>query len=370
MLKTAPAVFAVGNDYQIMVQVTRESMFWVKVGGKCYYDESNGILRSLSEHHRATVPMAELDKAGKYTVCVHPLIERKPYYTETEPVQEFEFEFHPVPQIDDAAQAGRSIRAYHISDAHNRIAEPLRAAKAFGDIDFLILNGDVIDHSGDPSKFSNIYEICSELTGGHIPTIFSRGNHDMRGNYAERFAEYTPNQLGRTYYTFRLGSIWGILMDCGEDKPDGGIEYGGTICCHVFRQRQTEYIKDVIARAAEEYEAEGVQQRLVISHHPFTHKLQPPFDIEEEIYREWAALLRDHIKPDVMICGHMHLLDVWEPGCERDQYGQACKIVVGGDIKKKDDADYYAGCGYEFSPEGITVTFTDSEGKELRKEKL
>ena len=78
MLKTAPAVFAVGTDYQIMVQVTRESMFWVKVGDKCYYDESNGILRSLSEHHRAIVPMAELDKAGKYIVCVHPLIERKP----------------------------------------------------------------------------------------------------------------------------------------------------------------------------------------------------------------------------------------------------------------------------------------------------
>ena len=243
MLKTAPAVFAVGTDYQIMVQVTRESMFWVKVGDKCYYDESNGILRSLSEHHRAIVPMAELDKAGKYTVCVHPLIERKPYYTETEPVQEFEFEFHPVP-------AEGPVRAYHISDAHNRIEEPLRAARVFGDIDFLILNGDVIDHSGDPSKFSNIYEICSELTGGHIPTIFSRGNHDMRGNYAERFAEYTPNQQGRTYYTFRLGRIWGILMDCGEDKPDGGIEYGGTICCHVFRLRQTEYIKDVIARAA------------------------------------------------------------------------------------------------------------------------
>jgi predicted phosphodiesterase len=356
MLKTAPAVFAVGNEYQIMVQVTRESMFWVKVGDKCYYDESNGILRSLSKHHRASVPMAELDKARKYTVCVHPLIERKPYYTETEPVQEFEFEFHPVPLEG-------TVRAYHISDAHNRIVEPLRAARTFGDIDFLILNGDVIDHSGDPSKFSNIYEICSELTGGHVPTIFSRGNHDMRGNYAERFAEYTPNQLGRTYYTFRLGRIWGILMDCGEDKPDGGIEYGGTICCHVFRQRQTEYIKDVIARAAEEYESEGVQERLVISHHPFTHKLEPPFDIEEDTYALWAKLIKENIKPDLMMCGHTHINEIRPIGHERDNFGQPCTLVVAAGKK----ADVITGTGFEFKENEIKVTFTNSNAEILEK---
>ena len=70
----------------------------------------------------------------------------------------------------------------------------MAAAKAFGDIDFLILNGDILDHSGDPSKFANIYIICSEITGGNIPVVFSRGNHDLRGNYAEKFADYIENK--------------------------------------------------------------------------------------------------------------------------------------------------------------------------------
>jgi hypothetical protein len=183
--------------------------------------------------------MAELDRAKKYTVCIRPLLHRKPYFTTTAPLETFTFPFMPVPE--------RNIRAYHISDAHNRIDGPVAAARAFGEFDFLILNGDIIDHSGDPSKFDNIYRICAELTGGSKPVVFSRGNHDMRGNYAEKFAEYTPNCNGNTYYTFRLGPIWGILMDCGEDKMDACEEYGHTVACHAFRRRQTAFLKRVIA---------------------------------------------------------------------------------------------------------------------------
>ncbi len=37
MLKTAPAVFAVNNNYQIMVQTRRTCPFSVKVNGKIYF---------------------------------------------------------------------------------------------------------------------------------------------------------------------------------------------------------------------------------------------------------------------------------------------------------------------------------------------
>ena len=51
---------------------------------------------------------------------------------------------------------GETTRMYHISDAHNRIEEPVAAAKTFGQIDLLILNGDILQHSGDPAKFINV----------------------------------------------------------------------------------------------------------------------------------------------------------------------------------------------------------------------
>lgn len=353
MIKTAPAVFAVENDYQIMVEVEKPSVFRVKVGDRYYYDESNGIMRSQNNLHRCIVPMKALNETKEYTVCVRPLIERKPYFTTTEPEQEFTFSFFPVPE--------KNARAYHISDAHNRIETPVKAAQTFGELDFLILNGDILNHSGDPSQFKNVYEICSQITHGEKPAVFSRGNHDMRGNFAEKFAEYTPNFQGKTYYTFRLGSIWGLLLDCGEDKDDFGPEYGYTVYCKDFRRRQTELLKDLIENADSTYNAEGVTTRVVVAHCPFSQKLEPPFDIEGDVYTEWCNLLKNSVKPHVMICGHIHDLDVREIGCETDHYGQPCAVVIGSNPGD----NYFAGCGYIFGENEITVQFTDSEGEIL-----
>ena len=66
-LKTKPAVFAVGNMYQIMVPVESESLLWIKCGNTCYYDEINGVLRSGYLVHKVCVPMEELDNVGEYT---------------------------------------------------------------------------------------------------------------------------------------------------------------------------------------------------------------------------------------------------------------------------------------------------------------
>ena len=356
MLKTAPAVFAVGNTYQIMVEVQNESLMSVKIGDKTYYDESNGIMNSLSPLHRVTVPMEVLDNAKEYTVCIRPLVERKPYFTETKELIEFNYQFSPVPP--------KNIRAYHISDAHNQIDNPVKAAKTFGNIDFLILNGDIIDHSGSPEKFSNIYEICATLTNGSIPVIFSRGNHDMRGNFAEKFANYTPSQFGNTYYTFRLGSIWGMLLDCGEDKIDDHDAYGFTIACHTFRERQTEYINNVIRNAQREYAADDIKTRLVIAHNPFTQQLADPFNIEEDIYREWASLLKEHIKPDLMICGHTHKHGVNYVGGQNDHLGQPCTMVVASEPQP----ERFIGCGFIFNDDTIEIVFTDSLGNTLSSE--
>lgn len=358
MLKTAPAVFSVGNDYQIMFEIESEALVSVRIGENIYYDESNGIMNSLSSMHRVIVPAKLLDKEKKYIVCLRPLIERKPYFSETAELVEIVFDFKPVPE--------NNIRAYHLSDTHNRIETPVAAAKAFGDIDFLILNGDILDHSGDPSKFANIYIICSEITGGNIPVIFSRGNHDLRGNYAEKFADFTPSKNRNTYYSFRLGSIWGILLDCGEDKDDMNAEYGYTVACHPFRLRQTEYLKSVIANADKEYNADGVKTRLVISHNPFTEKLPAPFDIEKDIYTEWASLLKENVKPDIMICGHIHHNYIRYPESDNMYIDRPCPVVVGSEPYK----DKFVGCGYIFGDEKIEVIFTDSLGNTISSETL
>ena len=57
MMKYHPAVFAVGKEYQIMIPVTTATLAWVQVGKECFYDDSNGILRSDTNIHKICVPI-------------------------------------------------------------------------------------------------------------------------------------------------------------------------------------------------------------------------------------------------------------------------------------------------------------------------
>lgn len=355
MMKTEPVVFAVHDTYHIMVPTTASCMMWVKVGEECYYDDSNGIMRSASHIHRMIVPKEELDQAKGYTIFEEEIIERKAYFTKTGEIRESYFDFKPV-------KSGE-VRCYHIADAHNREDAPVKAAENFGKMDFLIMNGDIPDSSDKVEYFDSIYEIAARITHGRIPVVFARGNHDLRGLCAEKIAEYTPNENGRTYYSFRLGDIWGLALDCGEDKEDGHEEYGHTVCCHQFRRKQTQFIKKVIKQAEQEYLAEGVKHRIVVVHNPFTRQIGGVFSIEKDIYTEWAALLKEHVKPELMICGHMHTLEINEPGCEVDHLGQPCTVVVGA----KPGKDYYAGAGFVFKEDGVEVIFNDSDGKVLER---
>lgn len=342
-----PAVFAVEDTYRIMVRCRENAVMWIKIGEECYYDHSNGVLRSNTDIHGITVPSEALNEAKEYTVCVRSMTERKPYFTVPGELSETTYRFFP--------PEGDKIRAYHIADAHNRIDEPVRAAKAFGKIDFLILNGDIPDHSGEIRNFDNIYKLCGMITGGNIPVVFARGNHDMRGIYAEKFEEYTPTSGGRSYYTVRLNGIWLLVLDCGEDKSDDNEEYGCTVCCHSFRLEETEFIKRVARE--KEFEENGIFLKAVVCHSPFTQAFKPPFDIEKELYAEWTRLLNDEIKPDIMICGHNHRITLDKP-----EKGRSFPVAVMSEMNYKDY--YYVGAGFEFDLSGgsIEIRATDSHG--------
>ncbi len=364
--KTCPAVFAVGKDYQIMVPVKNDVLFWVTVNGIDYYDHSNGIIRSSTRMHRVTVPSAELDRAGEYTVSYRKIIDRKPYFPETEPPVSARYAFKPVPK------SGK-VNIYHLSDTHGIFDFPAMAGGYFDDKpDIFILNGDIPDHSGSIDNFDLIYKLCESVTGGSRPCIFSRGNHDTRGFYAENIAEYTPTKDGKSYFTFRAGCVWGIVMDCGEDKEDSFDEYGHTVCCHQFRLDETHYLESVIQNAENEYLAPGVEYRMVIVHNPFSMTLPAPFDIEQDLFDKWLDLLGSSINPQIMLCGHLHTTEISPVGGKLDDKGQICPVIIGsravvGDDKKIND---FIGCAITLENNNAVVRFTNKNHKCIEKHNL
>ena len=114
-----------------------------------------------------------------------------------------------------------------------------------------------------------------------------------------------------------------------------------------------------------EYAAEDVRYKMVISHVPFPLKRKEPFDIESEIYTKWCKLLKEYIKPDMILSGHTHRLSIDVPGGETDAYGQPCTVVVGSAVENFMDEEKacFVGTGLVFHDGCIDVSMMDSNGK-------
>ena len=323
MMTADPSVYAVGDEYQICVAVERECTMWVQIGDRSYYDHSNGILRSDKYLHIAKVPQAVLDDAEGYTVYLREIIERKPYYTECGGLESVEYTFRPLREKEE-------YNIINLADAHSLVEAPIASGSYFGnELDLLIMNGDIIDNSGSINAFKNIYRVSGGITKGQVPCIYSRGNHELRGIAAEHLAEYTPTDSGKSYYTFRLGPVWGIVLDAGEDKADDNAEYGNTVACSAFRDEEGEFLDEVLA--SKEWEDASV--RLVISHVPLAIKMSAPYNSEQERYTEWSHKLAA-IEPTLWLTGHLHQCFLEAPGDRANSLGYPCPVVTSSYMNK------------------------------------
>lgn len=337
-LRFDPSVFVVGHDYQIIFLTTTDGLGWIEIDGERFTDEECGLLM-YGQVHKIPVPGDVLNRAGHYTVVFIEYKDKKPYFPEGVEKVRKTYNFYPL--------TGDSFRLFQFADTHARTKTPLETYHSVGDCDIVLMNGDINESSNTIEQLYTSFELSAGAVHGERPVIYSRGNHDTRGRSAQLLPNYIPTAFrdGRreTFYSFRQGSLWGLVLDCGEDKYDTNEEYGGTICCTTFRERETKYIESLIRDKANEYEAEGVKYKVAFCHVPLTETFGYPFDVASDIYEYWVKLLGE-IGIQLLLCGHMHrayMIPAHTPDKRNAEFPTAVLSVPAK--KREDGSEYYVG---------------------------
>lgn len=364
-----PGVFLVEQDYEIILLCGCPAMASVVVDGRTFTDSINGVMRSDTDVHKIKVPTSLLDKAKAYRVHITPLADHCNYYPKPSPTEAYEYGFTPVP-------AEGEVKAYVLADTHGQVTVPAETALAHGDFDLLLLLGDIGDSAATKEQVTTLHHLTSAITGGRFPTVYVRGNHDTRGYMAEHLHEYIPTRNGATYYTFRTGSVWGVVLDCGEDKPDTNIEYGlpetgGVADFLPFRNAQTDYLRSLVENADNTYKAEGITRRIALCHINFTYTDRPFNDKNPTLYEKWIGWLNE-IGIDMLICGHEHRV-----GLQPDDYFHGNPTPQFGTLLTSAHCDHpkpmggghasgeFTGTALTFTEDGVKYVFTNHKGEEL-----
>lgn len=349
-LKYLPTVYCVRDKYQIIFITKETGAGAVIIDEKRYTDNVCGVVRSSSYVHRVEINTEILDKAGRYTIEFKRIPERTPYRPQTVSTETVEFSFRPLP-------TERDINCYIVSDTHGQIDIPIKAARYFGDkLDILIIGGDMGRNVTGENGILAITELASEVARGEIPVIFMRGNHDTRGAFAEFLPDYVGTDHGRTYFPIRLGRLWFVLLDVGEDKADDHEEYGDIADYVAMRQEQTEMLENIIDNSTKEYNADGINVRIALSHVPLRCNASFP-----ELFAKWTELL-NKMNIDIMLAGHTHRVLFTAPEnslANIPKHNFTCVECSAG--VNKDDMSFYKGTALTIGKDKMTVHFTDKQ---------
>ena len=291
-------VYAVEDDYQIVFSTNTNSLAWVEIDGEKYYDLYAGSMKSKDLVHKVEVPQEVLNNAKSYTVYAQKMIYRGPFGGYKGKIISKQYNFRPVDSSDGLVY-------YCMTDVHASRRGAVKAASSVQNMDFLVMLGDnisMVDSEYD-AQFANL--VANDITHGEIPCIYVRGNHEIKGLYAEDLHKYVGSNNGNFYYWFSLLSennnkeVFGITLDIGEDHDDDWWEYYETAQFKLYQNEQTELLRNI----AQEKPYADYNYTLVCCHIPiqFINSRGNHVDIKNT----WTNILNE-IQPDLVVSGHQH----------------------------------------------------------------
>lgn len=289
-ITSAPMVIDSGENYAVVFATNDTGTGFLEYSyhGEAYtlYDESAGRLKGDSKIHTVKVPKAHLE-GNTYRVGSTRILEERSYGGRSgKTVYSAEYTF-TVPMGDTQTYLS-------VSDWHTRLQKAYDAISYAGDFDGVILLGDAVPGlMFEDDIVENIVEFGGTVSGGTKPVIYVRGNHETRGGYASKLADYLG--LDGFYYETAYGDYNFLVLDSGEDKPDNHPEYGGMVNYGAYRAAMVDWLCTL---------PKSENKTLTLVH-------DSDIAIEEELRtRAQTELLR--LGATQILSGHYHICDYKE----------------------------------------------------------
>ena len=219
------------------------------------------------------------------------------------------YEFRTFPQ------AGSGCSFIVLNDIHGKADYMTRLCKSvdFSKLGFVAFNGDMSSsvESGE-QLFKAYLDASVSLFATGTPILFTRGNHETRGVFADSLGDYFPGQDGRFYGIYRYGDVCILLLDCGEDKPDDHAEYNGLADYDAYRTEECEWLK----RAVRSDEFLSASARIVLLHIP---PMAEAWHGSVHLNELFVPVLNE-AGIDLMLCGHDHAYSFRPAGEQGTQF--------------------------------------------------
>lgn len=201
----------------------------------------------------------------------------------------------------------REVTFLVLNDIHERaqFMKDLCKNVDFKKLDFVLLNGDMSNRLRNQQHMMEAYlDTCVRMFATHTPLFFNRGNHELRGQFADYLYRYFPTNNGKYYRLQHVAGIDFLFIDTGEDKPDEDIEYSGIVNYDQYREEEARWL-----RGLRESKQVGRHPLIVFSHIPPTlQKWHGPYHLQKTLMPELNKM-----NVSVMFSAHLHAFGYQEP---------------------------------------------------------
>jgi predicted phosphodiesterase len=195
-----------------------------------------------------------------------------------------------------------------LNDIHGRadFMKDLCKDVSFKSLDFVALNGDMANSlESEEQMFTDFIDASVEMYASEIPIVYTRGNHETRGVFADEMIKYFPTRDGHFYQMFSIGDVCFLVLDGGEDKPDNDIEYSGIADFDRYREEQAKWLE----KCVQTEEFKKAKYRIVLLHIPPTvGTWHGNYHLQQTVM---PILNNSNI--DIMFSGHTHRYSFNEP---------------------------------------------------------